>query len=549
LTATYVQDEWLRTSQIEMSGVGSHGIFVHLYLNGLYWGLYNLVERPDDAFAASYFNLKKEAWYAFNHSGVVSGDEAEIKKLLQGLQEAATPEEQYALVSARLNTAQFADYVILNWYAGTDDWSNNNWYAGFHYPEGKINYFVWDGELIWDEGAKVGFGISNPPGYLWPNTVEPLFKVLISGADFRVELADRLYQQLFNNGPLTDANAQVRWLRLNNIISRAIVGESARWGDTQQEPAIDHDDWLWAVDHALKQMEGNGQRLIRQMRDLGYYPPFDPPTFNQQGGVIQNGFELVLSNPAGKGVIYYTLNGADPRLKGTGAVAPEAIAYNRPVALATTTQVKARLLVGETWSALNEATFSFLPQDYHLRFTEIMYNPAESEDLEFIELQNMGETEVSLAGMSFEGIRYIFPADTPPLPAGDYLVLVRNARAFTERYPGVAIGGIYEGQLANQGESLVLRSAGPEVHPLDRSVRKDQQGQPVILMSYDDENGWPLSADGRGDSLILVDPEADLSHPKNYRASTDPGGSPGAEDTLLFASCYPLACRPKGQAR
>jgi hypothetical protein len=145
-----------------------------------------------------------------------------------------------------------------------------------------------------------------------------------------------------------------------------------------------------------------------------------------------------------------------------------------------------------------------------------MYNPAQTEELEFLELQNIGETEVNLAGLSFEGIRYIFPADTPPLPPGEYIVLVRNAGAFAERYPGVAIGGIYEGQLANQGENLIL---------------KDQQGQPVILASYDDENGWPLSADGRGDSLILIEPGGDLGQPKNYRASTDPGGSPGEADT------------------
>ena len=43
----------------------------------------------------------------------------------------------------------FADYVILNWYAGTGEWPENNWYAGFHYPIGQIKYFVWDGELIW----------------------------------------------------------------------------------------------------------------------------------------------------------------------------------------------------------------------------------------------------------------------------------------------------------------------------------------------------------------------------------------------------------------
>ena len=38
-----------------MGHVNTHGIFVHLYLNGLYWGLYNLAERPNQDFSASYF--------------------------------------------------------------------------------------------------------------------------------------------------------------------------------------------------------------------------------------------------------------------------------------------------------------------------------------------------------------------------------------------------------------------------------------------------------------------------------------------------------------
>ena len=53
--STYARDQWLRDSQLAMSNHGAHGRFVHLYLNGHYWGLYNLVERPDAAFSAAYF--------------------------------------------------------------------------------------------------------------------------------------------------------------------------------------------------------------------------------------------------------------------------------------------------------------------------------------------------------------------------------------------------------------------------------------------------------------------------------------------------------------
>ncbi|NJN83131.1 MAG: hypothetical protein HC802_13160, partial [Caldilineaceae bacterium] len=80
---TYTRDEWGRDAQIAVSGVGSHGIFVHLYLNGLYWGIYNVVERPDNAFAASYMGGVKEEWFSANHGGAVDGQMDRFNVLIQ----------------------------------------------------------------------------------------------------------------------------------------------------------------------------------------------------------------------------------------------------------------------------------------------------------------------------------------------------------------------------------------------------------------------------------------------------------------------------------
>ena len=46
--------------QIAMTGYGPRGTFVHLYLNGLYWGLYNPVERPESSFWADTFGGGKD---------------------------------------------------------------------------------------------------------------------------------------------------------------------------------------------------------------------------------------------------------------------------------------------------------------------------------------------------------------------------------------------------------------------------------------------------------------------------------------------------------
>jgi hypothetical protein len=142
-----------------------------------------------------------------------------------------------------------------------------------------------------------------------------------------------------------------------------------------------------------------------------------------------------------------------------------------------------------------------------------MYNPSGSDDYEFIELTNLSDQPLDLSGASFEGIRFVFPFESPPLAPGQQLVLVRNQTAFAERYPAVAVAGDYAGQLSNDGEQIRLT---------------DVLGHDLVSLEYDDEYGWPLSADGQGDSLVLVKIEGDPNNPLHWRASRNVNGAPGS---------------------
>lgn len=510
---TYTRDEWLRASEIVMSGVGSHGLFVHLYLNGLYWGLYNVVERPDASFAASYYGGDKSEWYAVSHSGPVSGDDSRFQALLQLAEDGDLNDpERYQAVKTLLDVTAFCDYIILNWYAGNEDWPHNNWYVVGRAAEGPARFFVWDGEDTWNNGANVYLGRTDMAGL--ENVVRPLFEALIQNSDFRMEFADRLYRHLFNDGALTDANAQARWLEINGPIEQAIVAESARWGDARYEPPITREDWLRARDNVVAQMEGNAARLLALARQAGYYPPVDPPVFSRPAGRVESGSNLAIT--ATGGIIYYTTDGSDPRLPGQATVAPNARLYQEPLVLTATTRIKARLLAGQTWSALQEAVYRVAERTGRVSITEIMYNPSDGNDYEFIELKNTGGAAVNLANMFFEqGLTFTFPPGMAPLQPGEFTVLVRNRQAFAEKYPGVPIGGLYQGKLSNQGERITL---------------KDTAGNVVVSVAYDDENGWPVSADGGRDSLVLKETDGNNNDPRNWRASLFPGGSPGMDE-------------------
>ena len=508
--ATYAKDEWLRRSQLVLSGVGAHGRYVHLYLNGLYWGLYNLVERPNASFAASYLGGDKEEWFSAKPGGADDGILCRLDSMrrLAELGGMADP-ARYAAMLEFIDPVQFSDYLLAHWYAGADDWPENNWYIGLQQPDNPFLFFAWDGELSWLNGADVQLGVDAKQDRVFPNIIKPAFTSLIQNPDFRMTLADRLYKHTSPGGALSDSAAKTRWMDITGDIEEAIIAESARWGDTWYEDPITLDDWYQGRDQVIDQMSGNAAKLLAQARAQGYYPLIDPPAFGQETPNFRDQMRLTMR--ASHGDIFYTLDGSDPRVQITGAVSPTAIKYTEPIELTNSTRVRARALEQGLWSALNEADFVEVSQPNGLRVTEIMYNPIGGDEYEFLELTNAGSLEIDLSDASFEGIDLRFDKHTR-LAGGATMVLAADAAAFQERYPDVSIAAVYGGELSDRGEKITLRSS---------------TGKSLLSFTYDDENGWPLTADGRGDSLVLTDLTGDMDAARAWQVSTRLYGTPG----------------------
>lgn len=63
---TFVRDQWSKNVESAMGKDVPHGIYTHLYINGLYWGLYNIFERPDGSFMADHNGGEPEDYDAIN---------------------------------------------------------------------------------------------------------------------------------------------------------------------------------------------------------------------------------------------------------------------------------------------------------------------------------------------------------------------------------------------------------------------------------------------------------------------------------------------------
>ena len=85
--------------------------------------------------------------------------------------------------------------------------------------------------------------------------------------------------------------------------------------------------------------------------------------------------------------------------------------------------------------------------------------------------------------------------------------------------------GPYGGTLANGGERLVLAAADYDRGQQRRLRRMEKLNVPVSDVTYGDGGKWGNWSDGRGSSLELIDPEADVHHPSNWADSNDTGES------------------------
>ncbi|MGI9457605.1 MAG: CotH kinase family protein, partial [Aeoliella sp.] len=401
--STFLRDQFAHETHDAMGAHAIAGNFVHLYINGIYWGLYNPTERPDEEFMQSYFG-GADTDYDVIKTGVdvVSGDLVGWNEMFtiargNGPNGSLANDAAYDDLKQYLDMDEFIDYLLVNFYGGNHDWPHNNWYVARNRAAGEpFRFYEWDAEnfLFSVSSNRTGVNNSNTPG--------ELYNRLRQNDEFNLRFADRAQKHMFNDGAITVAEATARFQNIVDTIRPALNAESARWGDELQEPAHNSfDDFDAVVDEKLNNyFPVRTGIVLGQLVSAGLFPGTEAPAFNQHGGQVASGFDLTMSAP--NGTLYYTLDGSDPREVG-GAIGASAMEFaGAAIDITTATTVRARALNGGEWSALTEAAFNVVPfaDASNLRLTELHYNPAaptateisagftDNDEFEFVELLN-----------------------------------------------------------------------------------------------------------------------------------------------------------------
>jgi hypothetical protein len=358
---TFLREEATRQAQLDMGQPGSHVRYFHLFLNGQYWGLYNLDERTEADFAETYFGGDSEDYDVIKAEQTANYSTAATDGNLNAWQDlwnkskahraSPTNANYFRMMGLGANgvtpTADpvlldpdnLIDYLLLTFWTGNLDGCTsgflgneraNNWFGSRRRdgnPGQGFRFFAHDFEHTFfnvNEDRTGPYTFATESNFAYSN---PLFlhQDLAANAEYRMRWADRIHKHLFNGGAFTPAAWQNRVNKLAGHIDQAIIAESARWGDAKSASAKTRLTWLNAQATLLNYLPQRTPVVLSQLRNDSLYPSIDAPVVTPFGGYQNSGVEAVIAAPSG-GTLHYMADGSDPRAIG-GALKAGALTY------------------------------------------------------------------------------------------------------------------------------------------------------------------------------------------------------------------------------
>jgi hypothetical protein len=378
---TLVRDPFCRELMGAMGQNWTRSRFVHLYLNGLYWGIFEIHERPENSYGQTYLGGDKDNYDVVkNHdrySGVAFSTEATDGYLLTNpdgskaawkdlwdrcLALPANPsnENYFRILGCNpdgsrnpaypvlLDVDNLIAYTLALFYSGDGDAclsgflgfnQPNNWHGmrdrmgtrGFsffnHDAEHTLRASSWSGSRAQAATDQTGpFGGSNQSNFTYSNP-QWMHEELMSSPEYRLRYADHIRRHFFNNGALTPASTSSRWTARANTINNAIVAYAGRYctaasAITTWNNLVFGPNGAGTIDNIPADfLATRTADLLNQLRNDGLYPNLAAADFSQHGGNVAGGYALTMTAPAGA-QIFYTLDGSDPRAIVTEVPAP-----------------------------------------------------------------------------------------------------------------------------------------------------------------------------------------------------------------------------------
>ncbi|HAN83955.1 MAG TPA: hypothetical protein DCQ59_12080, partial [Verrucomicrobiales bacterium] len=339
----YMASRFVDDTMLDMGQIAPHGRFVHVYLNGQYWGQYHLRERWDAEMASNYFGGKKEDYDAIssnnNGSEFQNGSSYdgtadfwnETRSLLSG-------PDPFLNASKHIDIANVIDFMLL-WTSGECESEFRSF--GSRSQEVPFKFMIRDPDGFLPRG-----GWSSPHPVTHNGPLRAMTELRTGGnPDYNILLADRIHKHYFNNGAMTAEASTERLRKRFEEMRPGFAAEARRWNFLTVR------SWESYVNSWLNtQLPRRSASTMQQLRQAGMYPDVLAPALSQHGGSIPAGGGVTMTTNTT--AIYYTTDGSDPRLSG-GGISPTAL--NATFAN-DTREPEDFVITGETWKYLDNGS-------------------------------------------------------------------------------------------------------------------------------------------------------------------------------------------------
>lgn len=222
---------------------------VSVYLNGEYWGIYNLREKLNEHYITDNHNIEPEMLDMFKDADrLVHGTRDGIDELISFIHENDLNEpSSWEWISDQVDIASFINYFIAEIYCANTDWPSNN--VCYWRPQNGHGKWRW---ILYD--TDVGFGL-NGKGYTmdmfsWlndrsagegvfvPNTLS-VFTELMKAGQFRNAFYTATIQQM--ESVYHPANVTALIDSIQTELSEEMVYHAERWG-------MNMEDWYTEIE-------------------------------------------------------------------------------------------------------------------------------------------------------------------------------------------------------------------------------------------------------------------------------------------------------------
>lgn len=231
-------------SQLNLESLASRPVV--LYLNGEYWGIYYIHERPDERYLEDHYGVD------IDHVNIMAnwvdvadhGTAANFIDLFRWVEEAdLTTPDDYAYFESHVDIDNFIDYQIFEMFIENCDWPANNMRC-WQEDNGPWRWIFYDGDacLLWMTFYAFDNAVYDGDS-IWPSSASStlFFRKLLENEDFQSRFISR-FQELLNTSFSDEVTSPI-FKEIKLRIEPEVPLQSERFGfpESMEEWASDMD--------------------------------------------------------------------------------------------------------------------------------------------------------------------------------------------------------------------------------------------------------------------------------------------------------------------